>query len=122
MHRLAAASDGERHGMRPFKKLQENSLYWRYRFITRRWLAVKRWSRGVRQPSLRQVRHRGAPILVPQARATSVLGRGMAFLLATALALTVVQALLAGRVGGLGMSLLQLAIIVGMIYVFARQA
>ncbi len=36
-----------------FKKLQENSLYWRYRFITRRYLAVRRWWRELRQPRQR---------------------------------------------------------------------
>lgn len=36
-----------------FKKLQENSLYWRYRFITRRYLAIKRRWRELRQPRQR---------------------------------------------------------------------
>ena len=36
-----------------FKKLQENSLYWRYRFITRRYLAIRRWWRELRQPRQR---------------------------------------------------------------------
>jgi|GEM_PF-1585965 hypothetical protein len=35
--------------MRLFKKLQENSLYWRYRFITSRYLRLKSWWRGLRQ-------------------------------------------------------------------------
>ncbi|MGH2409593.1 MAG: hypothetical protein ACRDGS_04390 [Chloroflexota bacterium] len=47
-----------------FKKLQENSLYWRYRFLTKRWLAARRWWREVRQP-------RG------QGRVTTLRGRGM---------------------------------------------
>ena len=44
-----------------FKKLQENSLYWRYRFITRRYLAVKRWWRELRQPRQRVTVMRPAP-------------------------------------------------------------
>jgi hypothetical protein len=44
-----------------FKKLQENSLYWRYRFITRRYLAVKRWWRELRQPRQRVRMMRPAP-------------------------------------------------------------
>jgi hypothetical protein len=34
-----------------FKKLQENSLYWRYRFITRRYLELKRRWRELRHPN-----------------------------------------------------------------------
>ncbi len=37
----------------PIKKLQENSMYWRYRFFTRRQLAVRRWWRELRQSRLR---------------------------------------------------------------------
>jgi hypothetical protein len=55
--------------MAPFKKLQENSMYWRYRYFTRRQLAVKRWWRELRRP---RVRSQARPRVMPMR------GRGMA--------------------------------------------
>ena len=59
----------------PIKKLQENSMYWRYRFFTRRQLAVRRWWRELRQSRLRPRAFRQAQ---PGTRFAPVRGRGMA--------------------------------------------
>jgi hypothetical protein len=59
----------------PIKKLQENSMYWRYRFFTRRQLAMRRWWRELRQSRLRPRDFRQARM---RSRFTSVPGRGMA--------------------------------------------
>jgi hypothetical protein len=108
--------------MNPLKKLQENSMYWQYRFITRRWLAVKRWTRSWRQPSLRQVRHRGSSIWVPQSQVATWRSRGIAFVLTTAVVLTVIQLAVGSRLVGLGMSLLEVAIVAVLVYAFTRSA
>ena len=101
-----------------FKKLQENSLYWRYRFISRRYLAIKRWWRELRSPRPRTIkaanRFRGMAAANPYGRGAG-LGdsrRGMLFVLAlvaawTALSLLTVHVpsllLLVLRVGSLAL-------------------
>jgi hypothetical protein len=106
--------------MNSFKKLQQNSMYWRYRFITRRWLALKRWTRSWRQPSLRQVRHRGNTLWVPDSRVATWRGRGVAFVLTTAVVLTALQLVVGSRIVGLGMTLLELALVAALVYAFTR--
>jgi hypothetical protein len=106
--------------MNPFKKLQENSLYWRYRFITRRWLAAKRWTRSLRRPQMRQVRHRGNVVWVPGSYGSTWRGRGFLFVVVTAAALTVVQTVLGTRLTGLSLSILEVAIVAALVYAFTR--
>jgi len=72
-----------------FKKLQENSLYWRYRFLTKRWLAARRWWREVRQPRgqgrVTPIRSRGTAAFTPYTGAARTdARRGAAFVLAMA--------------------------------------
>lgn len=106
--------------MNPFKKLQENSLYWRYRFITRRWLAAKRWIRSWHKPQMRQVRHRGNMVWVPGSYNSTGRRRGFLFVAVTAAVLTAVQTVLGDRLAGLGMSVLEVAIVIALVYAFTR--
>jgi hypothetical protein len=89
---LRSSTEGQRI-MAPFKKLQENSMYWRYRYFTRRQLAVKRWWRELRRPRVRlqarprvmPMRGRGMAAANPFVRADRVdVRRGAAFVLALA--------------------------------------
>jgi hypothetical protein len=78
-----------------FKKLQENSLYWRYRFITRRYLALRRWWRELRQRGTRgkvtRVQPRGTASFNPYARSLRVnYARGATFVLVVAAAWTLI--------------------------------
>ncbi|GAC1433360.1 MAG: hypothetical protein NVSMB65_07170 [Chloroflexota bacterium] len=108
--------------MKPFKKLQENSLYWRYKFITRHWLALKRRARGLRHPAVRPVGHRGSILWVSQASSATWRGRALGFVLSAAVALTVVQMALGPHVSGLGMSLLKIVVVAALVYAFTRSA
>ena len=109
--------------MRMFKKLQENSLYWRYRFIiTRRWLALKRWNRERRQPrayQINRVRYRAVASANPFTRSGFDSRRGIAFVLILAAVLTLLQTTLTS-LQGLSFGLVFLAVVIGLTYIFAR--
>jgi hypothetical protein len=111
-----------------FKKLQENSLYWRYRFITSRYLRMKRWWRELRRPGpkARVVRSvpRGMASFDPYGsgrRAVSVVNgrRGVAFVvLAAALWTAVGYSALANST--FPVELVQFASLGLLVYVFVR--
>ncbi|MDB5075639.1 MAG: hypothetical protein JWO42_1818 [Chloroflexi bacterium] len=116
---------GAGHLMNVFKKLQENSLYWRYRFVTRRYLAVKRWWRELRQPRGRsrmvRVVPRGMAANSPYSRGNVGVNatRGITFVVLLAAAWT---ALLESPLGqsGFPVGLLQIAALVLLVYLFVR--
>ena len=114
-----------------FKKLQENSLYWRYRFITRRFLAVKRWWRELRQP--RQMRQR-AKVVRPIPRGVSSYDpygfrrsggsgvnavRGISFVVVVA-ALWTVMTYTTISFGGLPIGIVQIAAALLVAYLYMR--
>lgn len=107
--------------MQMFKKLQENSLYWRYRFITRRWLALKRWWRERRspRPTITHVRFRGMAAFNPYARAGVDTRRGIAFVVVLAAALTALQ-MTAGSLTGLAFGAVFVLVVVAVTYAFTR--
>ena len=111
--------------MRMFKKLQENSLYWRYRFITRRWLGMKRWWRERRSPrpypvgSMRMRAMAAASPYTRNARAAFDARRGVAFVLVLAAALTALQRAVPST-AGLAFGVLFLAVVLAVTYLFAR--
>jgi len=109
--------------MRIFKKLQENSLYWRYRFISRRWLAMKRWWRELRQPKVMrpQVRYRGAAMRTPANTRSSTVNRqrGITFVVVLTAAWTALavafyphETLITG--------LARILVLAGVVYAFTR--
>ena len=107
-----------------FRKLQENSLYWRYRFITRRYLAFRRWWRELRQPKNRantlRAQPRGTASFNPYLRSARVnVTRGVAFVVVVAAAWTLIahSALGSGTVPVLLPQALALAIVA---YAFIR--
>ena len=107
-----------------FKKLQENSLYWRFRFITRRWLALRRWWREVRlprrQPRVTPIRGRGMAAVNPYARAAgSDVRRGGAFVVAMAAVWTALD-LTALSQGSLLIGLVRIATLTAVAYLFSR--
>lgn len=108
--------------MQMFKKLQENSLYWRYRFITRRWLAMKRWWRERRSPraTIATVRYRGMSSFTPYTRGGMGRRRGIAFVLILAAALTALQIATAGALTGLAYGVVFVLVVVAITYAFAR--
>lgn len=106
------------------KKLQENSLYWRYRFITRRWLAIKRTVRSWQKPSYGAsaamrgpMRPRGAAVTAPRYLRDY---RGPIFVGTLALTLTMVQLVLASVMPGSLYGLVVVALIALSIYGFTR--
>jgi hypothetical protein len=109
-----------------FKKLQENSMYWRYRYVTRRSLAVKRWWRELRQrrtggiQTLR-VRPRGTAAYNPYARAISSghTTRGIAFVLALAVIWTALSVSTLPQ-DGILMGILHVGTLAGLTYLFVR--
>jgi hypothetical protein len=111
-----------------FRKLQENSLYWRYRFITRRYLAVKRWWRELRQPRQRirvmRPTPRGMASFDPYGLRRQASGgvnavRGMSFVVVIALAWTVLS-FATFSVLGLPMGFVQVAVLLIVAYVYTR--
>ncbi len=107
-----------------FKKLQENSLYWRYRFVTKRWLAAKRWWREVRQPRqqprVTPFRGRGTAAYSPYTRAvTSDARRGVAFVLAMAAVWTALDLTTLSQ-GSLLIGLVRIATLSAVAYLFSR--
>lgn len=106
-----------------FKKMQENSLYWRYRFLTRRWLAARRWWREVRQsrrPRVMPARPRGTAAYNPYARtAGSNARRGIAFVVAMAIVWTALDLTTLSQ-GSLEIGLVRIATLSGVAYLFAR--
>ncbi len=111
-----------------FKKLQENSLYWRYRFITRRYLAIKRWWRELRQPRgrVRVMRPtpRGMSSYDPYSYRRSSGGgvnaaRGISFVVVVA-ALWTVLTFTTVRFGGLPIGFVQIAAMLLVAYAFMR--
>lgn len=106
--------------MRIFKKLQENSLYWRYRFITRRWLALKRWWRERRAPRPRvvTVRYRGMSGLDPYRGSGASNARGAVFVLILASVWTAMTMAAVAETFALG--LLRIVVLVALTYLFVR--
>ncbi len=107
-----------------FKKLQENSMYWRYRFVTRRWLALKRWWRELRQPKQRtnvvRVRYRGVASSSAFTRMGGVdVTRGAAFVLALAAVWTALD-LSSISQDGLVIGVLRVVTLSAIAYLFAR--
>jgi hypothetical protein len=118
----------------PIKKLQENSMYWRYRFFTRRQLAVRRWWRELRQTRLRprdlrqaQLRNRFAPVrgrgmaaVNPYARTGGVDSRrGIAFVVAIAAVWTAMDLTSLSQTGLL-IGLARIATLAAVAFVFSR--
>ena len=105
-----------------FKKLQENAMYWRFRFFTRRWLEIKRRWRERRSPRavITGVRARGMAGYNPYARSGGIdTRRGVAFVLILAAALTALQ-IAAGTLTGLSFGVLFLLVVVAITYLFTR--
>lgn len=105
-----------------FKKLQENWLYWRFRFITRRWLEMKRWWREVRMPRAYSgggTRFRGMAAINPYARTGIDARRGIAYIVVLAAALTALQQV-APSSQGLSFGMLFVAVVVAITFAFAR--
>jgi hypothetical protein len=107
-----------------FKKLQENSLYWRYRFITRRYLAMRRWWRELRQRGARggatRVQPRATASYNPYARSVRVnYARGAAFVILVAAAWTLITH--SGlSTSGIPLILPQALVLVAIAYAFIR--
>jgi hypothetical protein len=108
--------------MQMFKKLQENSLYWRYRFITRRWLAMRRWWRERRSPhaTITSVRYRGMSSYNPYVRSSMDRRRGIAFVVVLAAALTALQTVASSSLAGLAYGVVFVLVVVAITYAFAR--
>jgi hypothetical protein len=107
-----------------FKKLQENSLYWRYRFITRRYLEVRRWwrTRGqVRRVPQTTPRFRGTAAYNPYARGAGIRDnwRGVAFLAIVAAAWTALSVSSLPQ-DTLLMGVLRIASLAAITYAFVR--
>jgi hypothetical protein len=104
-----------------FKKLQENWLYWRFRFVTRRWVELKRWWRERRAPRPRVVTgpYRGMARGNPYVSSATSNRRGVAFVLALTAALTALQVAL-GSLTGVSFGVLFVIVVVAMTYLFAR--
>lgn len=111
--------------MRMLKKLQENWVYWRFRYFTRRWLAVKGWWRQRRQPrtnlarNVVRVRYRGV------ANNSGVRGglndptRGLAFVLSLAVVWTALAVLALSHDGAL-LNLIRIASLLLLVALFSR--
>ena len=108
-----------------FKKLRENSMYWQFRYVTRPRLAIKRWWRerrsGVQRVKFSSVRYRGVADYPAYGRPIGFANprRGVAFVLVLAAIYTALS-LSVGSNGGLSFAVLQIAILVGLAYLFAR--
>jgi hypothetical protein len=108
-----------------FKKLQENSMYWRYRYVTRRSLAVRRWWRELRQGRARgiqtiRMRPRATAAYNPYARAISGhTTRGIAFVLALAAIWTALSISTLPQ-DGILMGILHVGTLAGLAYLFVR--
>lgn len=104
-----------------FKKLQENSLYWRYRFVTRRWLAMRRWWRERQSPrsAITAVRYRGVAAGSTYLRGGLDRRRGIIYILGLAAALTALQ-LFTNAHPAAPSGLLVLAVVALMTFAFAR--
>ena len=108
----------------PIKKLQENSMYWRYRFLTRRQLALRRWWRELRQSRLRPrvapIRGRGMAAVNPYARAGRIdARRGVAFVLVLAAVWTALD-LTALNQTSLLIGLVRIAMLAAAAFLFSR--
>ena len=104
-----------------FKKLQENWLYWKFRFITRRWLEMKRFWRERRAPRaypMSAARFRGLSSVNPYVRGGQRATRGIAYVLVLSAALTALQEAVKSQ--GLSFGVLFLLIVLAVTYVFAR--
>jgi hypothetical protein len=111
--------------MRLFKKLQENSLYWQFRYFTRPKLAVKRWWRERRQPRTTTVgvRYRGVAASTPY-RPGRMGGmtdrrRGLVFVLSLAVVWTAISKAVYPH-DNLAVGLLRIAFLAGLVYLFDR--
>jgi len=107
--------------MRMLKKLQENWIYWRFRYFTRRWLAVKGWWRQRRQPrsNVVRVRYRGVANTSGSRGGMTDPTRGVAFLLSLAAVWTAL-AVLALTHGGASFDLMRIGSLVLLVYLFTR--
>lgn len=107
-----------------FKKLQENRLYWQYRFITRRYLELRRWWRTRGTPVRRgpqTARFRGTAAFNPYARGAGIANvrRGAVFLVLVAAAWTILS-LSSLPQGTLLIGLLRIGALSAITYAFVR--
>jgi len=107
-----------------FKKMQENSLYWRYRFVTKRVMAVRRWWREVRQPRawtrVTPIRGRGMAASSPYTGAAGANARrGMAFVLAMAAVWTALDLTTLSQ-GSLLIGLIRIGALSAVAFLFSR--